>query len=240
MQYPRIAPVLRVAGVVIATLVAALVPAGVAAAHGRDAGAAERLLIPSASWHGRPIQQPHRHDVSRTAVKQRPVGWSAGPVGLGTGTHRATGSDRVREVQRRLRALGYRPGPVDGIFGPRTRAAVGWFQVKHGFPVTGRASLGVVRHLRARTMPGPDPEPSRAGEPVGAPQVEPEPWEAYRELVAWSPSGVGSAPEVRADWWTSGVALLTLFSLGFAAPATGRRCLRAWFATPRHRRQADG
>ncbi len=57
----------------------------------------------------------------------------------------------MREVQRRLHRLGYRPGPIDGLFGPLTRSSVAWFQVKHGLPVNGRATLATVRHLRART-----------------------------------------------------------------------------------------
>ena len=138
-------------------LALALIPAPAApasAAHGQTAARAERLLIASASWHGRPIREPHRHAAVRAAVAAVPRRWSAGAVAFGTGYHRAGGSLRVREVQHRLRRLGYRPGPVDGLFGPRTRAAVAWFQVKHGLPVDGRASLATVRHLRARTGAG--------------------------------------------------------------------------------------
>lgn len=95
-------------------------------------------------------------------------------MSLGTGTHRAAGSQRVRELQWRLTALGYRPGPIDGVFGVRTRAAVAWFQVKHGFPVDGRASFAVVRHLRDRTTP--DERPSEAsGRPVREQVVVPAP-----------------------------------------------------------------
>jgi DNA invertase Pin-like site-specific DNA recombinase len=58
----------------------------------------------------------------------------------------------VREVQRRLLRRGYRPGPVDGRFGPRTRAAVLWFQLKHGLPRTGRVDArSVVTLRRARS-----------------------------------------------------------------------------------------
>ena len=39
-------------------------------------------------------------------------GWSAGPVSRGASYRRAGGSERVREVQRHLRELGYTPGPV--------------------------------------------------------------------------------------------------------------------------------
>ena len=54
----------------------------------------------------------------------------------------------MREVQRRLVRRGYRPGPVDGRFGARTRAAVIWFQTKHGLPRTGRVDARSVATLR--------------------------------------------------------------------------------------------
>src|SRR5918999_2005537 len=140
------------AGAVLA--LAVIAPAAPAAAETGKEHAREGLLIPSAGWHGRPIRQPLRDAVPTAAADRPPRGWEAGPASLGTGTHRATGSQRVRELQWRLKALGYRPGPIDGIFGVRTRAAVAWFQVKHGFRVDGRASFAVVRHLRDRTTPG--------------------------------------------------------------------------------------
>ncbi|HET6238234.1 MAG TPA: peptidoglycan-binding domain-containing protein [Acetobacteraceae bacterium] len=42
-----------------------------------------------------------------------------------------------REVQAALRRLGYDPGPVDGIFGPLTRAAIRRFQQDLGEKPTG-------------------------------------------------------------------------------------------------------
>ncbi|MFU0799403.1 MAG: peptidoglycan-binding protein [Xylanivirga thermophila] len=38
----------------------------------------------------------------------------------------------VAMLQRILISIGYNPGPVDGIFGPRTRAAVIQFQLDNG------------------------------------------------------------------------------------------------------------
>jgi DNA invertase Pin-like site-specific DNA recombinase/peptidoglycan hydrolase-like protein with peptidoglycan-binding domain len=103
----------------------------------------------SAGWHGREIRDPWPQRV-RDAVARFPRGWSAGSVGLGSGY--AGGSRRVREVQRRLVARGYRPGPVDGRFGPRTRAALLWFQTKHGLPRTGRVDARGLETLR-ETVP---------------------------------------------------------------------------------------
>jgi peptidoglycan hydrolase-like protein with peptidoglycan-binding domain len=42
----------------------------------------------------------------------------------------------VREAQRALRDLGYDPGPIDGVFGPRTRTALAKYQTSERLPVT--------------------------------------------------------------------------------------------------------
>lgn len=47
------------------------------------------------------------------------------------------GVDRVRAVQLRLASLGLAPGPIDGIYGPRTTAAVRAFQSSRGLTVDG-------------------------------------------------------------------------------------------------------
>jgi hypothetical protein len=46
---------------------------------------------------------------------------------------------RITGVQQRLRNLGFDPGPIDGIIGPLTRAAISRFQSWKGMPATGRA-----------------------------------------------------------------------------------------------------
>lgn len=52
----------------------------------------------------------------------------------------ATSSDTIRSIQTNLAALGYRPGPADGILGPRTRSAIEAVQRYHDLPVTGERS----------------------------------------------------------------------------------------------------
>ncbi len=44
----------------------------------------------------------------------------------------------VREAQEALRDLGYAPGPLDGVLGPRTRTALMRYQHAEGLPATGR------------------------------------------------------------------------------------------------------
>jgi peptidoglycan hydrolase-like protein with peptidoglycan-binding domain len=165
----------------VSALGLALAPLTTATAAAASSGTQAGRLLPDAGWHGRAVQEPHRHDTARTSAPPPLAGWSAGPAELGTGTHRAAGSSRVREVQRRLRRLGYGTGPVDGVFGTRTRAAVGWFQRKHGLPVDGRATATTVRHLRARTgatgpAPGPSPAPATPdAAPASPPRLIPAP-----------------------------------------------------------------
>jgi peptidoglycan hydrolase-like protein with peptidoglycan-binding domain len=66
----------------------------------------------------------------------------------------------VREAQRALRDLGYEPGPVDGIVGPRTRDALARYQRSERIAVTGRldAETMVRLDIRKRVFP----EPARA------------------------------------------------------------------------------
>jgi len=58
---------------------------------------------------------------------------NAGAVVLKQGS---TGS-KVKEVQTRLKNWGYYSGAVDGIFGPKTKAAVIWFQRNNGLTQDG-------------------------------------------------------------------------------------------------------
>jgi DNA invertase Pin-like site-specific DNA recombinase len=82
-----------------------------------------------------------------------PDGWEGGAVAFGTGYGSQSGSRRVREVQRRLKRAGARPGPVDGLFGPLTRAAVKRYQRRHDVAasgVVGRRTLALLRGRAGR------------------------------------------------------------------------------------------
>jgi peptidoglycan hydrolase-like protein with peptidoglycan-binding domain len=81
----------------------------------------------------------------------RPAGWSAAQVALGTGFHSPGASERVREVQRRLNRLGYGTGAVDGLFGPITDAAVRRFQSDSRLAVDGVVGRRTLGQLRSRS-----------------------------------------------------------------------------------------
>ena len=51
---------------------------------------------------------------------------------------RSPDRNAVRDAQIALRDAGYEPGRIDGVMGPKTRAAVREFQASHGLPQTGR------------------------------------------------------------------------------------------------------
>jgi putative peptidoglycan binding protein/resolvase-like protein len=173
----------RAARAGIPALAAALallcLPALARASAPYGATSAHPAPIPSTSWHGRAIRRPQPPiDPSVLSRASYPAGWSAGAVGYGSGYRRPGGSRRVREVQRRLTRLGYRPGPIDGLYGPLTRSSVEWFQIKHGIRPTGVVNAGTLAVLRrphsawrrpgAVKPPAPPPRPTgkRASRPL--------------------------------------------------------------------------
>jgi peptidoglycan hydrolase-like protein with peptidoglycan-binding domain len=199
MQSTYAAPLARLGPLAMALIVLGLMAMPVPA-QARDAVAA-----PSAGWHGRAIQNPRpRPQLVRASW---PQGWSAGSVGLGTGYRKPGGSKRVREVQRRLVQLGYRPGPVDGLFGPRTRAATRWFQFKHGLRVTGRVTRPTLVVLQARSDHKPLPTAKRQARNPSTKAVAPRP--------APQPTDVAT-DEISVKWLLAGLLILLALGLGVA------------------------
>ena len=56
----------------------------------------------------------------------------------------------VQKLQSALRASGFDPGPIDGIFGQVTRSAVEAFQRREGLGITGVVDFRVWKRLRGR------------------------------------------------------------------------------------------
>ena len=57
-------------------------------------------------------------------------------------THR-TGRERNRDVQHLLTMIGFEPGPIDGLVGRNTRAAIKDFQEAHGLEPTGQVDAAL-------------------------------------------------------------------------------------------------
>lgn len=56
--------------------------------------------------------------------------------------------DQMSGVQARLKNLGYDPGPVDGVIGPLTRAALSGFQFSQNLTVSGNADTATKNKLK--------------------------------------------------------------------------------------------
>ena len=167
MQHPlRALGAWAVAVLAVLVAVPALLPGSAIAQDTRVPPGIDPGLLADASWHGRPIQRP--------IPRATPVADRAPGLTRGTGYRTPTGSRRVRDLQRRLLRLGYRPGTRDGLFGPRTQAAVIAFQRKHGLEQDGSAGSETLALLRRRTAPGAMAEDptlttqSRAPEPTAS------------------------------------------------------------------------
>jgi N-acetylmuramoyl-L-alanine amidase len=66
--------------------------------------------------------------------------------------------DDVADLQRRLSALGFDTGRVDGIFGEQTASALSEFQRNTGLPADAILGASTLRELRRVTPRYPDPE----------------------------------------------------------------------------------
>lgn len=80
----------------------------------------------------------------------------------------------IRNLQDRLAALSFDPGPADGIIGPRTRAAIRAFQAGNGLVADGIAGPQTWAVLERMPLPEPDkrammlPDGAAAGAAAGA------------------------------------------------------------------------
>ena len=53
----------------------------------------------------------------------------------------------IKAVQKRLDAYGYQPGPLDGILGAKTKAALMAFQKDNGLPADGMIGIKTLERL---------------------------------------------------------------------------------------------
>jgi peptidoglycan hydrolase-like protein with peptidoglycan-binding domain len=208
---------------VLAVALSAVCAGPAAASTTYSAADANPRPIPWTGWNGVPIQHPHKA-VLRTLLGRAsfPRGWEAGAVGFGSGYRRGNGSERVREVQRRLTRLGYHTGPIDGLLGPLTRSSIQWFQIKHGLRPTGvvaASTLAFLRHPKdlsgglkahAKNRPAPAATPKPTPKPKAAPK----------------PKATPSAPAKPAGNSTPGWLLILLIVLGLALIAAVMMYLR--------------
>ena len=80
---------------------------------------------------------------------QKAYGWAADFDGVALGSRDAPDESRIADMQAALIALGYLKGKADGVFGPRTQAALIEFQLANGLPATGGYGEASARRLQA-------------------------------------------------------------------------------------------
>jgi putative exosortase-associated protein (TIGR04073 family) len=60
----------------------------------------------------------------------------------------------VRDVQRHLNDMGYKAGPVDGLYGPQTRSALRSFQKDHSLEADGRIDVDTLAAMKLNRSRG--------------------------------------------------------------------------------------
>jgi peptidoglycan hydrolase-like protein with peptidoglycan-binding domain len=140
---------------------------------------------PTAPGQGTPAPTAPGKDPAPTAptAPTTPAPAPAPQAPLFRDSHLARGdrSQDVRSLQEMLRKNGINPGPVDGIFGPRTERAVREFQARNGLQTDGIVGEKTSAALRASNGTGAPPagptSPTRPSTPTGptAPTTPPAP-----------------------------------------------------------------
>ena len=83
----------------------------------------------------------------RDADRSRDTMRSASRDGRVTGAAYGGRQEQVRVMQEALKKEGHDPGPVDGVMGPQTTAAIEAYQKSENLPVTGRADAETLGKL---------------------------------------------------------------------------------------------
>jgi peptidoglycan hydrolase-like protein with peptidoglycan-binding domain len=83
----------------------------------------------------------------------------------------AMNQEQVRQAQERLKEAGFDPGPIDGVFGERTKEALREYQKAHALPQTGRLDESTRQRLMAQQMR----QPPTGAMPGGRSADEPRP-----------------------------------------------------------------
>jgi hypothetical protein len=132
---------------------------------------------PAASAASRPSENPSS---SMAAARDNPSARARSDATSRASANANMSSAQLRQAQTELRNTGLYDGPIDGIWGPRTRAAVGKFQAQNNLPQTYALDNRTMRQLQSRTgtagnrvnPPGSQiGETPRDAEPMSAPPV---------------------------------------------------------------------
>ena len=121
-------------------------------------GSAGSTPAPTQLQAAPPATQPGSPSVGTAPGKAMPTaqpgtGQTGSAPGMTTGSTKSmagqANAEQVKSLQKALQAKGMEPGPIDGVLGPKTRAALRSYQKDQKLPETGRldnetlAKLGI-------------------------------------------------------------------------------------------------
>jgi peptidoglycan hydrolase-like protein with peptidoglycan-binding domain len=137
------------------------------------AGFAVTVTIAGCSWFGggeRTTASVHKAPVTTDpqAGTITPTSATAGMPADGRGVSGPTNA-QVRQAQEKLKGLGLYQGPLDGMYGPQTIAAVNKFEAQNGLPRTGELRGATEQRLQNAQTNGPPSQPQTAQAPKGQP-----------------------------------------------------------------------
>lgn len=62
------------------------------------------------------------------------------------------GQSTIFLVQKKLKAMGVYHGPLDGLIGSQTNAAIRRYQIKHGLTITGELNAETLHSLKIKIL----------------------------------------------------------------------------------------
>ena len=111
-----------------------------------------------------------------------------GMLGLSLPPRASASEHDVKRVQETLRDKGYDPGPIDGVMGSQTRAAIRQYQKAENLPVTGHldgetaGKLGVEHESEGQDFKSAGKDVGRGGEGLGHEMKEGKPIAAGKDI----------------------------------------------------------
>jgi peptidoglycan hydrolase-like protein with peptidoglycan-binding domain len=100
--------------------------------------------------------------------------------------------ERVKAAQQALKDKGHDPGPVDGVMGPKTQAALKDFQSKEGITATGQLDAETMSKLGVQARAGAAAD--RTGSPAASPGTGSAPSPGAGGAASGTPAPGGSTP----------------------------------------------
>lgn len=78
----------------------------------------------------------------------------------------------IQQLQEALQSRGHDPGPIDGLIGPKTKAAIKSFQASQGIEASGEVDEKTAQALGV-PLPSPGPKPNHSGPKPPTPKPKP-------------------------------------------------------------------